>query len=134
MQKSSLCDCSDSYILVSGSIAQTPLAAGKDNNNIQVVFKNCAPFTDCISKINKTQINNAEDTDVVMPMHNLIKYSDNYLKTSGSLLQFYRDEPALNDAGAVANFPDNSASFKYKQKIAGETGAGGIKILKQWCY
>ena len=69
-----------------------------------------------------------------MPMHNLIRYSDNYLKTSGSLLQFYRDEPALNDAGAVANFPDNSASFKYKQKIAGETGAGSIKILKQWCY
>ena len=57
-----------------------------------------------------------------MPMYNLIGYTDNYSKTSGSLQQYYRDEPALNDDGTLANFPSNSASFKFKQKITGSTG------------
>ena len=48
----------------------------------KVIFKNCAPFTDCISKINKIQVDIAKDTDIVMPMYNLIECSDNYLKTS----------------------------------------------------
>ena len=48
----------------------------------KVIFKNCAPFTDCISKINKSQVDIAKDTDIVMPMYNLIECSDNYLKTS----------------------------------------------------
>ena len=80
MIKSSLSDYSDAYILVSGTITVTELAAGGGNNNIQVVFKNCAPFTDCISKINNTKKDNAKDIDVVMPMYNLIEYSDNYSK------------------------------------------------------
>ena len=56
-----------------------------------------------------------------MPMYNLIEYSDNYSQTSGSLWQYYRDEPALTDDGAIAEFSaaDNSASFKYKLKITG---------------
>ena len=49
-----------------------------DNNDKEVVFKNCAPFTDCISEINNTQIDNAKDIDVVMPMYNLIEYTNNY--------------------------------------------------------
>ena len=49
-----------------------------------------------------------------MPIYSLVEYSDNYSKTSRSLWQYYRDEPALTDAGALANFPCNSASFKYK--------------------
>ena len=53
-------------------------------NNIQVLFKNCAPFTDCISEVSNTQIDNAKDIDVVMPMYNLIEYGDNYSKISGS--------------------------------------------------
>ena len=56
-----------------------------DERTKGVIFKNCAPFTDCISEINNTQINNAKDVDVVIPMHNLIEYTDNYSKTSGTL-------------------------------------------------
>ena len=72
-----LCDYSDSYILVSGTITVAALATVGGNNNIQVVLKNCAPFTNYISEINDTQIDSAKDINVVMPMYNLIKYSDN---------------------------------------------------------
>ena len=68
-----------------------------------------------------------------MPMYNSIEYSDNYSKTSASLWQYYRDESALTNAGAIANFAaaDNSASFKFKQKITGKTGdANGIKDVE----
>ena len=75
-----------------------------DNADKEVVFKNCAPFTDCISETNNTQIDNAKYTDVIMPMYNLIEYSDHCSKTSGSLWQYYRDEPALSNVGAIANF------------------------------
>ena len=98
MLKSSLCDYSDAYILVKGTITIT--GAGDDaavrqadEKDKGVVFKNCAPFTNCISEINNTQVDNAKDIDIVMPMYNLIEYSDNYAKTSGSLWQYYRDEP-----------------------------------------
>ena len=79
---SMLSDYSGTYILVSGTAAVTELAAGEENYNMQVVFKSFAPFTNCISKINNTQIDNAKDIDVVMPMYSLIEYSDNkkYLK------------------------------------------------------
>ena len=77
MLRSSLCDYSDAYKLVSKTITVAALAAGRENNNLQVVFKSCAPFTSCISEINNTQIDNAKYIDVVMPMYNLIKYSDN---------------------------------------------------------
>ena len=87
MLRSSLCDYSDAYILVSGTITVAELAAVGGNNDIQVVFKNCTLFTNCISKINNRQIDNAKDIDVVMPKYNLIEYSDDYLKTSGSLWQ-----------------------------------------------
>ena len=60
-------------------------------------------------------------------MYNLIEYSNRYLKTSGSLWQYYGDEPALTDAGAVNDFHGNSASFKSKQKITGSTGNDATK-------
>ena len=88
MLRSSLCDYSDAYILVKGNITVNNTAgagAAVNNTNKKVIFKNCAPFTNCISKINNTQIDNAEYIDIVMPMYNLIEYSDNYSKTSGSL-------------------------------------------------
>ena len=88
MLRSSLCDYSDAYILVKGNISNNNTAAeGVAANNAakKVIFKSCAPFTNCISKINKTQIDNAEYIDIVMSMYNLIEYSDNYSKTSGSL-------------------------------------------------
>ena len=99
--KSSLCDCSDAYILVKGRITIT--GAGDtvanrqaDERNKGVVFKNCVPFTNCKSEINNAEIDNAKDIDTVMPMYNLIEYSDNYSKTSGTLWQYYRDEPHDN--------------------------------------
>ena len=94
MLRSSLCDCSDAYILVKGNISvNNTAAAGAAANNInkKVIFKNCAPFTNCISKINNTQIDNAEYIDIVMPMYNLIEYSNNYSKTSGSLWQYCKE-------------------------------------------
>ena len=99
--KSSLCDYSDAYILVKGMItingrgadAAARQANGRDKG---VSFKNCAPFINCISEINNMQIDNAKDIDIVMPMYNLIEYSDNYAKTSGSLWQYFRDEPDDN--------------------------------------
>ena len=76
-------------------------------------FKNCATFTNYISEINNTQVDNAKDIDIVMPLYNLIEYSDNYAKTTGSLWQCFRYEP--ND-----NLGD-SESFKSKIKITGKT-------------
>ena len=90
MLKSSLCDYSDAYILVKGTIAITGAGDGAaatraDEINKGVIFKNCAPFINCKSEINDTEIDNAKDTDIVMPMYDLIKYRDNYSKKSGSL-------------------------------------------------
>ena len=132
MLRSSLCDYSDAYILVSGNITPVEVVGGRGNNGIQVVFKNHAPFTNCISEVNNTQIDNAKDIDVVMPMYNLIEYSNNYSKTSRSLWKYYRHEPALNDAGTLANFPGINASFKYKQKITGSTANDGRKVSNFW--
>ena len=88
MVRSNLCDYADAYILVKGT--KTITGAGDDDaakrldeRNKGVIFKNCAPFTKCISRINNTDIDNAQDIDIVMPMYNLIEYSDNYSKTSG---------------------------------------------------
>ena len=92
MLKSSLCDYRNAYILVRGKITITgagddAAARRTDKRNKGVAFKNCAPFTNCISEINNTQRDNAKDIDTVMPMYNLIEYSDNYGKTSGGLWQ-----------------------------------------------
>ena len=92
MLKSSLCDYSDTYILVKGTITITgagddAAARQADERDKGVVFKNCAPFTSRISGINNTQVDNAKDFNIVMTMYNLIEYSDNYVKTLGSLWQ-----------------------------------------------
>ena len=98
MLKSSLCDYSDAYILVKGKITirgvgDDAAARRADQKDKGVAFKNCAAFINCISEINNTQVDNAKDIDIVMPRHNLIKYGDNYTKTTGSLRQYFRDEP-----------------------------------------
>ena len=83
--------------------------------------------------MNNIQIDDAQKIDVVMPMCNLIEYSNAYSKTSGSLWQYYRDEPALNSNGEVIDFPannNNSVSFKFKQQIIGQTGNGSSKDVK----
>ena len=134
MLRSSLCDYSNAYILVKGTITIENIAAqGQVNNdtNKKVIFKNCAPFTNCISRINNTQVDDASYIDVVMPMYNLIEYSNNYLKTSGILWQFYRDVPALNDDGdAMVDFTEANAtteSFNLKETLTGQTGNNGTK-------
>ena len=118
MLKSSLCDYSDAYILVKGTITINgrggdAAARQADERDKGVAFKNFAPFINCISEINNTQIDNAKEIDIVMPMYNLIEYSDNYAKTSGSLWQYFRDEPD-DDI-------EDSESFKSKIKITGKT-------------
>ena len=88
-----------------------------DKRDKGVTFKNCPPFVKCINRINNTEIDNAKHIDIVMPMYNLIEYSDNYSETSGSLFQYFKDVP--ND-----NLTD-SKSFKYKVKITGKTPNNG---------
>ena len=95
MLKSSLCGYSNAFILVKGEITFTgagdDAAARKpDERDKGVAFKNCAPFTYCISEINNIQTDNCKDIDIVAPLYNLLEYSDNYAKTSGSLWQYYR--------------------------------------------
>ena len=88
MLKSSLWDYSDVHILVKGTIAVSNTAAADadaNNTNKKVIFKNCAQFTNWISEINNTQVDNAKDIDVIILMYNLIEYSDNCSKSSGSL-------------------------------------------------
>ena len=136
MLKSSLCDYSDAYILVKGTITINNTAAqgaGANNINKKVIFKNWAPFTNCISEINNTQIDNAKDIDIVKAMYNLIEYSDNYAKSTGSLWQYCKDIPARNNANnAIIAFDVNNVtdSFKFKAKIVGQTGNGGIKNVE----
>ena len=80
MLQSDLCDYSDAYIVIEGTITVQE-AEDRDNYNRNLVLQNNAPFTSSISKINNTLIDNAEDLDIVMPMYNLIEYSKNYSKT-----------------------------------------------------
>ena len=122
MIRTNLCDYSDLYILVSGAIVITgdrddDATERADERNKGVIFKNCAPFTNSISNINNTQIDNAECIDVVMRMYNLIEYSDTYSKTSRSLWIFYKDKPNDNIT--------KSESFKSKIKITGKTHDNG---------
>ena len=81
------CDDSDAYILVTENITSTNTSAA----NTRIAFKNRAPFTKCITHINDEHVNNADNLDIIIPMYNLLGYSDNYSDTSGSLWQFKRD-------------------------------------------
>ena len=124
MLRSDLYDYSDAYIVVKGDITLTKTNGRgiMDIRNRFLAFKNNAPFTNCISKINNVLIDNAEDLDIVMPMYNLLEYSKNYRKTTGSFWNYYRDEPKnppLNNYNADPI--TNSESFKYKSSITGKT-------------
>ena len=119
MLRSDLCGYSDAYIVVKEDITlEGDNVANKRNKTF--VFKNNAPFINCILKINGVKIDNAEDLDVVMPMYNLLEYSKNYRKTTGSLWNYYRDEPSNS-------LSSDSESFKYKTSVQGNSynvGAG----------
>ena len=111
--KPNLCDYAEAHILVDGTIRGT----GGDNNT-RLALKNCAPFTKCNLEINDEHIDTAENLDIVMPMYNLIEYSDNYQDSSATLYQYKRDEPAK--ANAIDDLTvNNSNSFKYKVSLLG---------------
>ena len=101
MLKFSLYDYSDAYVHVKGTVA---------------VNKNCAPFTNCISEINNTQVDNAKAIDIVMQMYNLIEYSDDYSETSGSLWQYYKDILAVNNNGNIVNFDEANVTDSFNHK------------------
>ena len=113
----------DAYILVNGRITITGAgddspARRADKRDKGVTIKNCAPFTKCISRINNTDIDTTRDIDILMPIYNLIEYSGNYSKTSGSLWQNYEDKTNDNIA--------DSESFKSKVKITGKAILGEL--------
>ena len=137
MLRSDLCNFSDAYIVVKGNVtvvkktfiandfeAHNNTEANADATNTandnafgekKLAFKNNAPFINCFSKINGIKINNAEDLDVVMPMYSLIEYSKSHKKTTGSLRNYYRDEPNRDtDDNEVSYSIINSKSFDYK--------------------
>ena len=131
MLRSNLCDYSDAYILVEGTIT----VAGnnlRDRKNRPLILKNNAPFVSCITRINGELIEDADDLDIVMPMYNLLEYSKNYIKTIGSLHNYYRDE--LSDDADNNNFNNikvvNSNTFKYKNKLINNTNNAGIKDIE----
>ena len=143
MLRSSLCDYSDAYILVKGTITVTAPGVNNNTNNIRdkrnrsLILKNNAPFVSCITRINGELIEDANDLDILIPMYNLLEYSKNYRKTIGSLYNYYRDE--LSDDADDNNFDNikvvNSNTFKYKNKIIGNTynvdaGAQGYDVNK----
>ena len=110
--KSSLCDYSDAFILVTGNITVT------GNNNTDVALKYGAPFSTCKRVINDVFVDKADHIYIAMPMYNLIEYSDNYSDTPGSLRQFKRDEASASNTDLTV---DNSESFKYKAALLGKT-------------
>ena len=154
MLRSDLCDFSDAYIVVKGNIFVTKKtftaddidapnntaanvnATNNANNNAfdnkKLVFKNNAPFINCISKINGVKIDNAEDLDVLMPMYNLLEYSKNYRKTTGSLWNYYRDQPnsTIGDNNIIHSIL-NSESFDYKANFM-ENGVTHDNLTKNY--
>ena len=111
--KPNLCDYAEAYILVDGTIRATNAV-----NATRLALKNCEPFTKCNLEINDEHVDTAENLDIVMPMYNLIEYSDNYQDSSATLYQHKRDEPPEGDP--IPNLTaDNSSSFKYKIKLLG---------------
>ena len=111
--KPNLCDYAEAYILIDGTIRVEAADA-----NTRLALKNCAPFTKCNLEINDEHIDTAENLDIVMPMYNLIEYSDNYQDSSATLYQYKRDEPPEDNA--IDDLTTNtSSSFKYEVSLLG---------------
>ena len=139
MLRSNLCDYSDAYILVKGTITVTAPGVNNNANNIRykrnrpLILKNNAPFVSCMTRINGELIEDADDLDIVMSMYNLLEYSKNYRKTIGLLYNYYRDDADDNKFDNIKIV--NSNTFKYKNKIIGNTynvnaGAQGYDVNK----
>ena len=109
-----MCDYAEAYILVNGTIR-----AAAANANTRLALKNCAPFTKCNLEINDEYVDTAENLDIVMPMYNLIEYSDNYQDSSGTLYQYKPDQPPEGDP--IPNLAvDKLSSFRYKVELLGD--------------
>ena len=127
MLRSDLCDYSDAYVWTKGKIT---VIDPNNNANLdrRLTLKNNEPFISCISKINGELVENAEDLNIVIPMYNLLEYSKNYEETSGSLFNYYRDEPKNYDEGDGDNAINisirGSNSFDYKTKFTGSLDTG----------
>ena len=126
--KRNLCDYAEAYILVDGTIRATNAV-----NATRLALKNCAPFAKCNLEINDEHVDTAENLDIVMPMYNLIEYSDNYHNSSATFYQHKRDEPPEDDAVADLT-ANNSNSLKYKIKLLGNVtevagDAAGVRRL-----
>ena len=145
MLKSNLCEYSDAYILVKVTITVTAPGVNNGANNIRdkrnrpLILKNNAPFVSCITRINGELIEDADDLYIVMSMYNLLEYSKTYRKTIGLLYNYYRDELSDDADDNIINYDDikvvNSNTFKYKNKIIGNTynvnaGADGYDVNK----
>ena len=126
--KPNLCDYAEAYILIDGTVRATNAV-----NATRLALKNSAPFTKCNLEINDEHIDTAQNLDIVMPMYNLIEYSDNYQDSSATLYQYKRDEPPEDDAVADLT-ANNSDSLKYKIKLLGNVtevagDAAGVRRL-----
>ena len=133
--KSGLCDYSDAYIHVKEAITVNNTAAADanaNNTNKKRIFKNCALFTNSIIEINNTQVDNAKDIDVIVPLYNLLKCSPAYAKTSSTLWQCCKDIPAVEDNNANVDFTENNLtdSFNFKVKRTGQTRDDGAKNVE----
>ena len=120
-----MCDYNDAYIVVVGKIIVTN--PNNDAYDKKLALKNNAPFTSCILKINNAFIENAEDLDIVMPMYNLLKYSKNYRKTTGSLWNYYRDEPNSGTVGNKNYSIKDSKSFNNKTSVSGSLEGNNVE-------
>ena len=126
--KPNLCDYAEAYVLVDGTIRATNAV-----NATRLALKGCTPFIKCNLEINDEHVDRAENLDIVMPIYNLIEYSDNYQDSSATLYQYKRDERPEDDAVADLR-ADNSSSFKYKIKLLGNVtefvgNAAGVRRL-----
>ena len=129
MLSSRLCDYSDEYI-VKGTIDLLAAVANEnDKTEKDASLKNNAPFRSWISKINSALIDNADDLDIVMPMYNLLEYSQNCSMMSGILWNYYRDE--------IDDVDDNASvvkSFECKTKMVGKIQSITGTNFKRWSH
>ena len=114
--KFNLCEYNDAYIFVRSNINIIGC-----NLATEIAFRNCVSLIECITKIDRTTLDDAEDFDLVMPIYNLIEYISNYSDTTGSLRFNSKDEAANFNANAVSS--NNFKSLKYKTRLIGNTGA-----------
>ena len=129
--RSDLCDFNEAYILVTGKITATNPCNNINEYNRKVALKNSAPFFSCELRISSEKVDFCDDLDVVIPMYDLLYYSKNFRKTTGSFWDYYPDKPNTgynnNDRDRIFYSIRNSGSFDYKTKLVGNVpGLGDL--------